>query len=130
MNQFANNTPRYTLNKSEILRHKKVIRELFKSGSSFLIYPIKIIFEIKPEGQHQVLFSVPLKKFKKAVERNKIRRRLKEAYRLNKHILNINENDKAKLNIAYIYISEQILPFNFLQDKMIESLKKLANKIT
>ena len=128
INQFANNTPRYTLNKSEILRHKKVIRELFKSGSSFSIYPIKIIFEIKSEGQHQVLFSVPLKKFKKAVERNKIRRRLKEAYRLNKHILNIN--DKAKLNIAYIYISEQILPFNFLQDKMIESLKKLANKIS
>ncbi len=128
MNQFANNTPRYTLNKSEILRHKKVIRELFERGSSFSIYPIKIIFEIKPEGQHQVLFSVPKKIFKKAVERNKIRRRLREAYRLNKHILNIN--DKAKLNIAYIYISEQILPFSFLQEKMIESLEKLANGIT
>ncbi len=110
------------------LRHKKVIRKLFKSGSSFSIYPIKIIFEIKPEGQHQVLFSVPKKKFKKAVERNKIKRRLREAYRLNKHILNIN--DKSKLNIAYIYISEQILPFDSLQDKMIESLKKLINIIT
>lgn len=128
MDQFANNTPRYTLKKSEILRHKKVIRELFERGSSFSIYPIKIIFEIKPEGQHQVLFSVPKKKFKKAVERNKIRRRLREAYRLNKHILDVN--DKAKLNIAYIYISEQILPFEYLQEKMIESLEKLANGIT
>jgi len=128
MNQFANNTPRYTLNKSEILRHKKVIKELFKSGTSFTIYPIKIIFGIKSEGQHQVLFSVPLKKFKKAVERNKIRRRLKEAYRLNKHILDLN--DKAKLNIVYIYISEQILPFEILQEKIIESLEKLVNGIT
>ena len=128
MDQFANSTPRYTLKKSEILKHKKVISELFGKGSSFSIYPIKIIFKIKSEGQHQVLFSVPKKKFKKAVERNKIRRRLKEAYRLNKHVLNIN--NKSKLNIAYIYISEQILPFEFVQGKMIECLKKLANKLT
>ena len=128
INQFANNTPRYTLKKSEILKHKKVIKGLFESGTSFIIYPIKIIFEIKSEGQHQVLFSVPKKTFKKAVERNKIRRRLREAYRLNKHIL--DQNDKAKLNIVYIYISEQILPFEILQEKMIESLEKLANGIT
>ncbi len=128
MDQFANIPPRYTLKKSEILKHKKVISELFEKGSSFSIYPIKIIFRIKSEGQHQVLISVPKKKFKKAVERNKIKRRLREAYRLNKHILNLN--DKSKLNIAYIYISEQILPFNFIQDKMIESLKRLINKIT
>src|SRR4051812_43206035 len=74
--------------KEERLSSKKLIEELFSKGSSYYLYPFRLLVkdEKLPEGQlfPQVLISVPKKKFKKAVDRNRLRRQIKEAYRLNK----------------------------------------------
>ncbi|MGD1840798.1 MAG: ribonuclease P protein component [Thermonemataceae bacterium] len=80
--------PNQKLPKSEILHSKKDIQELFsKDSSSFYLYPFKLIFRGKglpPLSYPQVLFSVPKKFQRKAVDRNLLRRRLKEIYRRNK----------------------------------------------
>ena len=83
---------RYTLDKSERLCSKKLIERLFAGGSkSFPAYPLRVVYTwVEPENSRadaSMLISVPKKRFKHAVKRNHVKRQIREAYRLNKHIL-------------------------------------------
>jgi ribonuclease P protein component len=68
---------------------------------------------------------VPKRNFKKAVDRNKIKRRLRESYRSNKMLLNVGENKINSYFIAYIYVGKQILPYKEIEDKLKSSLGRL-----
>lgn len=118
-----------TFGKSEKLCSKKSIKELFNRGSSFYIYPFKVIFlpiSDQEKGKSQILISVPKRVFKKAVDRNKIKRRVREAYRLNKqHFPFTTENP---LMIAYIYTAKESLEFQLIQEKLKDSLLRLSNE--
>ncbi|MDH5366596.1 MAG: ribonuclease P protein component [Cyclobacteriaceae bacterium] len=115
-----------TFKKSERLCSKKLIKELFDKGSSFYIYPFKVFYNPNKrlDELHQVLFSVPKRNFKKAVDRNLIKRRMREAYRLNKQTIN---NSKPKL-IAYIYTPKEILDYHQIEKKLKISLERLLEK--
>jgi ribonuclease P protein component len=69
---------------------------------------------------HQVLISVSRKNFKKAVDRNFIKRRIRESFRLNKNLL----PPEPKLLIAYIYTAKEILTFAQIQERLIKTLKR------
>lgn len=113
----------FSFPKSERLYKKKDIQELFDKGSSFYLYPFRVIVQRQPEQDtNQVLFSVSKKNFKKAVDRNLIKRRMREAYRLNKAAL----PETSKLQMAYIYTAKDILLFDQIRDKMIATFKRLA----
>jgi ribonuclease P protein component len=119
----------YRLPKSERLHADKLIKELFSEGSSFFLYPFKILFYVKGEsekGTVQVLFSVSKKKIKKANQRNLVRRRIKEAYRLNKSLLNL---DSRVISVGLIYVASDQMEFSNLQSKIIPILKKLSTVI-
>jgi ribonuclease P protein component len=119
----------YRLPKSERLHADKLIKELFNEGSSFFLYPFKILFYVKGEsekGTVQVLFSVSKKKIKKANQRNLVRRRIKEAYRLNKSLLNL---DSKVISVGLIYVASDLMGFSDLQSKIIPILKKLSTVI-
>ncbi len=108
--------------KSHRLRGRNAIKELFKEGSSFYLHPFKVIARSVPAcNTVQTLFSVSKRNFKKASDRNVLKRRMREAFRLNKSQLSI----KSGLQIAYIYIGNEILEFEEIQKKMIESLNRL-----
>ncbi len=78
--------------------------------------------EGKPESTvNQVLFTVSKRNFKRAVDRNKIKRRMREAFRLNKSKL----SDSKKLLIGYIYTPKEILPFLQIEEAMVKSFKRL-----
>lgn len=116
------------LPKSEILRSKKIIQELFQAGSSFLyLYPLQIRWisvSLKPENITfpQVLFVVPKKKFKRAVLRNLLRRRLKEVYRKNK--ANFAEKLSQMHYLAIIYIAKEPLSYQEIEKSFCSLLNK------
>ena len=117
--------------KEERLKKKKSIDSLFSTGKKKSLYPVLVFALVNKEdkgSQHKVLFSIPKKHFKKAVVRNKIRRRLREAFRLNKSIL-YNTPSRFPFLIGYVYISKNVLSYNEINLKVIESLKYLDTLI-
>jgi len=118
---------RFILSKDERLCSKKQIEKLFTEGDTFLVYPLKIVYteiESKGLGPAQVVFAVSTKIFKKAVFRNLVKRRMREAYRLNKQLLQA-ENNPAPLGIVFIYIGKKILDFHSIEKAMKRSLALL-----
>ncbi|HMQ47987.1 MAG TPA: ribonuclease P protein component [Saprospiraceae bacterium] len=81
----------YTFHKEERLKSEKTIGQLFKTGASFGQYPLRLVFLAEEKGQGvypvKITFSVPKKKFPKAVQRNRLKRLMREAWRLNKNRL-------------------------------------------
>ncbi|NQZ76990.1 MAG: ribonuclease P protein component [Ekhidna sp.] len=116
---------RYTFPKAEKLTGKKKIEELFKRGSSFYLNSFQVRYLlIEGEECTQVLISVPKRNFKKAVERNLLKRKIREAYRINKHSLHLKAG-VPKYRIAFIYLSKDILSFKEIQAQLIGCLKRL-----
>ena len=116
-----------TFAKAERLHSKKIIQELFTKGSSFYLHPFKIILLLNPDptaSNHQVLISVSKRFFKKAVDRNLLKRRIREAYRQEKENFRI----PTRLVIAFIYTHKSILPLPDIHQGMISSLKKIQQR--
>ena len=115
------------LPKKHRLKGKKLISELFRSGQQIFVFPFKLIYlplDFSTSDPQGFLFgtSVPKKKFKKAVDRNRIKRLIREAYRLNKPGLHsgqtVNSQDYA---LMYIYVGNDNPDLKFL----IKRIRKL-----
>ncbi|MDB5240980.1 MAG: ribonuclease protein component [Spirosoma sp.] len=130
-----------TFTKSERLCSKKVLGELFKKGSAsgqpglaqtFYLFPFRVLYlpqdPESPPGWPAIVITVPKRTFKRAVDRNLIRRRVREAYRLNKTSLAPNGTGPIKsspASIAFLYTAKQIISFEEIEKGMKLALKKL-----
>jgi ribonuclease P protein component len=123
----------YSLSKSEKLKSRTILTDLFGQGKSVFIYPIKLVYLVIPTfddtikaAQPPALFSVsvPKKKYKKAVARNEIKRKIRESYRLCKPNLyeNLTQKD-IKLALMYIYVGQSADDTNLL-DNCLKGLHK------
>jgi len=128
------NRTRFLFPKSERLNSKIKIDRLFTDGKAFLVYPLRTVYFISSENpsELEVLISVPKKKFKKAVHRNRIKRLIREAYRLNKNELcNVVISGNLQMQVAFVYVADKELNFHELNDKMkqiLEQLQKIASE--
>lgn len=114
---------RFTLPKEERLCSHKALEELFEgSNKSLLAYPIRAVYRQTEETGIRIMFSVSKRFFKRAVKRNRIKRQLRETYRLNKHLL---QPASGGMNIAFLWNSNELLP----TEKVMEKMKNLLNKI-
>jgi ribonuclease P protein component len=123
---------RHFFKKEERLKSKKQMEKLFSEGSAFLAYPLKVVHaEVDFEGPYpaQAAFAVSKKLFKKAVKRNVIKRRIREAYRLNKHQLYSALSGQKKV-IIFIYIGKEILDYRSIEKAMKRSIALLTNSST
>jgi ribonuclease P protein component len=127
----TNSSLRFTFKKEERLSRKKLIDELFNSGSSFYLQPFKVLlFEKNFESRlpAQILITVSSKNFQRAVDRNKIKRLIRESYRLNKHLLYDELTKKNKqLLMAFVYSSKKIESFSLIEEKVVASLQKIIS---
>ena len=144
----ACNTVRLTLRKGEKLRHRSLVENLFKEGSSIYEFPIRLTWRAidgetlrntfrdhvpQPIDTLQMLITVPKKKRRHAVDRVLMRRRIREAYRLNRKefLGNIEDGNKTRtLSMAFIYLHDKNLPYAIIERKIRLLLKKLAGKIS
>ena len=115
------------LTHDERLRGEIRVNELFLSGESFIAYPYRIVYKTGDSARpvsSAILVSIPKKRFKRAVKRNKLRRRIKEAFRLNKSLLNIPLETAGKtIDMAIIYLDKEVQPYAFLEKRMKEMLQ-------
>ena len=118
---------RFRFTQKERLTSKKMIEELFERGSSFSLHPFRVLYlaNPKPASSHQVMISVPRKNFKRAVQRNLIKRRIREAYRLNKSAIGMGDKATIPYLLAYIYISKEVLSYGKISEKLKSSLERL-----
>jgi ribonuclease P protein component len=119
---------RYTLGKHERLKSRKLIEQLFKEGRSFSVFPIRVVWKYQEgtTGLLQAGFTVSTKHFKKAVHRNRIKRLMKEAFRLQKNSLqNEVEGSSKQLFIFLMYVGREIPVYLLAAEKIGGILKRL-----
>ena len=133
--------PNFTFNQHEKLKSKKLIEFLFKNGKSFNSFPYRVIYIQHtpsmniPESVGFVAnypakfgISVSTKKFKRAVDRNKVKRLSREIWRLHKHLLYLHLiTQQVNIAVFFIYTQSEILTYNELEKGIIAAIHKLKN---
>ncbi|HTS45532.1 MAG TPA: ribonuclease P protein component [Puia sp.] len=117
----------FTLGKTERLKSRKIIEQLFDAGKNFSVSPYQV-FYLFIDGRIvlQAGFTVSSKHFRKAVDRNRIKRITREAYRLQKQSLyNRLYKNKQQLVVFFIYTAKELQPYSVVSDKMSVILQKL-----
>ncbi|PRY07890.1 ribonuclease P protein component [Pontibacter ummariensis] len=128
--QQAEQPSSYTFSKEERLCSKRLTALLFSKGSSFNLYPLRFVYYTPQDplpGHTQVLISVSKRYFKRAVDRNRLKRQIREAFRLNKHILAQSQEQAPQL-LGIIYIGKEKKSFHSIQKKLISGLVRCLNK--
>lgn len=124
---------RNTLKKSERLNHKKDIEQLFSSGAkSILAYPVRAVYMAVSKDEtdsrdkcNAILISVSKRYFKHAVDRNHVKRQLREAFRINKFILKGLPDNVGTVYIAFLWTDNRLHP----SDEINAKIKNLLNRI-
>lgn len=123
----------YTYGKKDKLKSRKQIEALFATGLSLSVFPIKV-FYIRP-SENEVLLQagvgVSARNFKKAVDRNRIKRLLREAYRLQKAELEtLVQSTEQPLALFLLYVGKEMPDQALITDKMRKALGKLVTQLS
>ncbi len=121
-----------TFNKKERLCGETRINELFNKGKAFTAFPFRFVFcrKEKDETPARILISVPKKRIKRANGRNLVKRRIREAYRLNKHTLYGTLKTKDfSLDLALLYLTDERLDYAQMEPKIIEIIQTLNKQL-
>ena len=123
-----------TFRKQERIVSHQLIETLFEKGDSqsLAAYPLRVIYtqtERRPDcAETQILISVPKKRFKHAVDRNKVKRQVREAYRKNKHLLGGYVSEGKQLLIAFVWLSDKHCTSAEVEKRVVSLLQKMISR--
>lgn len=120
------------LSKEERLCSQKSLDELFREGNSFVRFPFRVVWikREKTDVPVRILVSVSKSKFKRAVRRNRIKRVLRESYRLNKESLLLKMDESSfGIDIAFLWLPKEEPPFSKVFFKMKDALSIIEKEI-
>lgn len=127
-------TKQFSFKKEERLCSRTVTQALFANGKSFVKYPFRVVYlKTNEAGSYpaQTLISVSKKRHKRANKRNLLKRRIREAYRLNKHLIYpLLEQQNQTIAIALIYLSKDVMTFSEIEKGMIKVFEKLQHQLS
>ncbi len=119
--------------KKEHLCAKKRVDQLFSKGKGFIVYPFRVVYNIVEEDSEyplSLLISVPKRNFKRANKRNKIKRHIRESFRLQKiPLYTLLQEKNVHLDMAILYLDKEIKDATFFLQKMEEALTKLKDRL-
>ena len=125
--QMSINKPN-SLGRSERLKSRKQIDVLFKEGKKITLFPFRLLFGMETgSGTLQAGFTVSSKNFPRAVDRNRIKRLSREAYRVqNKDLKTAVADNKKQLHLFFIYTGREILSYEQISLRVKQVLEKLV----
>lgn len=121
---------KFTFAKEEKLKSRKQIEILFNEGKNVKAFPLRLIYHpIEFEGEFPIKagFSVPKRVIKLAVDRNRIKRKIKELYRLNKH--EFAQDLKKTVAFMFVYMAKEEVPYRELEEAMHKLIAKFNQKM-
>lgn len=125
----------FGLSKSERLYLRDEINTVFGEGKAFVVYPLRVVYLYRLGSEHRaayssMLVSVAKKRFRRAVKRNRVKRLVREAYRLNKHLLNdVLQERQIYATIAFMVVSDELPDFRTVERAMQKSLIRIAGNV-
>ncbi len=125
-----------TLKKEERISSRTLIEKLFDGGNSrsMTAYPVRIVYLIESQPQEaavKILVSAPKRNLKRAVDRNRVKRQMREAYRKNKHIVleRIDHTSNTTLALAFIWLEKELCSSSDVEEKIVNLLKRVSEKL-
>lgn len=125
---------KHVLGKEERLKSSKLIDELFNNGGSVSVFPLRMSFSFLPhsptDDYHlKIGVTASRRNFKKAVDRNRIKRLIREAYRLQKGELLARLKDRGfKVHIFFMYVDKQLPSYPQVCEAMTKCLRLLGKR--
>lgn len=123
---------RFTLSKEERICSKKLINELFTgNGRSMTAFPLRVVFMkrtiVDDQPRAAMLVSVPKRYFKHAVDRNRVKRQVREAFRHNKSIITQNlTDDHEAVAMAFVWLTNEKYPSSEVENRMVRLLARIS----
>lgn len=114
---------------SERLKSRKQIGALYQQGKSYRSEPFSLVYlplAYRSAGVVQITFTAPKRRLKRAVDRNRAKRLMREAYRLNKHALSTwCDKNQRSFDLMLIFRGGELPDFHFTQEKIVLLLNRL-----